>query len=112
MEHIATDVRHGLTRLLAAPAFSALVALTLAMGIGAATSIFSVIHAVLVNPYPYVDAHDIFVFQIRYPNRPRGSDRAFLMGAEMAAFRSGVPAAGDLAFLESDLNVVQVTDEG
>ena len=53
------------------PAFTALAALTLALGIGAATTIFSVIQNVLLDPFPYTDAHRVAMIQIRDASNPQ-----------------------------------------
>jgi predicted permease len=53
LETILQDIRHGLRGIRRAPSFSAVVILTLALGIGANTAIFSVVYSVLLRPLPY-----------------------------------------------------------
>lgn len=53
---LGLDVRHGLRRMSRAPGFTAIGVLTLSIGIGASTAVFSVVKTVLLDPLPYPDA--------------------------------------------------------
>jgi putative ABC transport system permease protein len=56
LDDLMRDMRHGLRTLPRSPGFTAVALGTLALGIGATTAIFSVVHSVLLRPLPFPDA--------------------------------------------------------
>jgi predicted permease len=62
MDLIFNDIRFGVRRLLQKPAFTVVAVLTLALGIGANTAIFSVVNAVLLRPLPLKDPDRVMTF--------------------------------------------------
>ncbi|MDQ6828302.1 MAG: ABC transporter permease, partial [Gemmatimonadota bacterium] len=73
LEELAQDIRYGWRSLRGAPAFTIAVLLTLALGIGANTAIFSVVHGVLIRGLPYTDADRIAV--VWETDRDSGTER-------------------------------------
>jgi predicted permease len=64
VEGLTEDVRYGLRQLAKDPGFTAICLLSLALGIGASTAVFSVIWGVLLHPYPYSGADRMVTFRV------------------------------------------------
>src|SRR5882724_3639145 len=60
VETLLWDTRHALRRLRTAPAFTSATVLTLALGIGATTSIFTLVHAVLLKSLPVANPDELY----------------------------------------------------
>ncbi len=83
METLGQDVRYALRNMRKTPGFAVVAILTLALGIGASTAIFSVMHNILVEPFPYRDAQRYMSMQIHDSERSEPGGRAGYLGAEL-----------------------------
>jgi predicted permease len=71
LRSVLSDCRYGLRQLRKSPGATAVMIFTLALAIGAATAIFSVVYGVLLRPLPYTDANRIMaVFEVTSRGRP------------------------------------------
>ena len=55
MSNLLSDLKHGVRVLLRTPLFTICTIAALAIGIGATTALFSVVHALLIKPLPYTE---------------------------------------------------------
>ena len=83
METLGQDIRYALRNMRKTPGFAVVAILTLALGIGASTAIFSVMHNILVEPFPYRDAQRYMSMQIHDTERSEPGGRAGYLGAEL-----------------------------
>jgi putative ABC transport system permease protein len=79
---LGQDIRFALRNLRKSPSFAIIAAITLALGIGASTAIFSVIENVLMEPFPYTDAPRLVSVQIHDTERNEPGGRAAFSGPE------------------------------
>ncbi|HYM78730.1 MAG TPA: ABC transporter permease [Candidatus Dormibacteraeota bacterium] len=101
MQTLLQDFNFSLRQLLKSPAFSLTAVISLALGIGATTAVFSVVYAVLMSPYPYADS-DRMVHMRLLDNSQQA--RGFgLTGAQWQQIRKS-PVVED-AFMEDDWNL-------
>src|SRR5687768_5810110 len=72
LEHFWRDLRYALRTFRRSPGFAATAVVSLAVGIAAATGVFSVVNAALLNPFPFADINRIVWLEMTDQGRPRG----------------------------------------
>ena len=85
MTSVISDLKHGWRVLLRTPLFTICTIAALAIGIGATTALFSVVHALLIRPLPYQDADRLVVMWEH--NLPRNRPRNVISPANFMAWR-------------------------
>ena len=73
VESVAQDIRFGARQLVRNPGFTAVALLTLALGIGGNTAVFSVVNGVLLNPLPFPHPEQLVAVHESKPNFDRGA---------------------------------------
>ena len=115
METLFQDLRYGVRMALKSPAFTAVAVITLALGIGANTAVFSIVNGVLLNPLPFPRA-DLLVAlgenkanfengSISYPNFRdwQKDNRSFSSMAVSRIFSFNLIGAGEPEQVDGDL---------
>jgi hypothetical protein len=82
MDGMVLDLKHAVRSIAAGPRFAAMVIVTLALGIGANTAVFSVLNRVVLKPLPYEDLERL----VRVYHSS-GDDNSYLTGLAAADYR-------------------------
>jgi hypothetical protein len=103
LKSLVQDVRYGLRQMRRNPAFTSTALITLALGIGATTAIFSAVYALLLRPLPYSGSDRLmFIYQLN-----KNGDMAALANqdffAAQSALRSFESVAGFLDYGDENL---------
>jgi len=98
VEDFLADVRFACRGLRRSPGFAAAAILTLALGMGATTAIFSVIRAVLMSPLPYAQPERRVMVWSRWKDFPK----TWVAVGEVADYRRAIPSFASVAAWEID----------
>ncbi len=112
MDSLLQDLRYGIRTLLRQPGFAATAILTLALGIGATTAIFSVVNAVVLRPMPFDSPERVMV--VTNTNTKTGARNTTISGPDFFDWRAQSRSFAPLAYYtgsgETSVTVNNVSD--
>ena len=112
MDNLLQDVRYGIRTLMRQPGFAATAILTLALGIGATTAIFSVVNAVVLRPMPFDQPDRVMV--VTNTNTRTGTRNTTISGPDFFDWRAQARSFEVLAYftgsVETSVTVNNVSD--
>jgi len=97
-DELGGDIRYGLRALRRNPGFTAVAVLSLALGIGTTTAMFSLIYAVLLNPFPYAGADRITIATLVNRQHPDDWSWFDLSKAQLDELQLAAPVDSTLGF--------------
>src|SRR5207237_8623368 len=97
MDSIIKDIRFAIRKLLQRPGFTLVAVLTLGVGIGATTAVFSVINGVLLRPLPYPDPDRLVAVSNVFPDS--GSSFGLVSGSDVVNWRADNHVFDQLEFV-------------
>src|SRR5258705_4771804 len=98
MRTLLQDLRYGIRMLLKQPGFTVVAIITLALGIGANTAIFSVVNGLLLRPLPYRDADRLAIIWTHSPGANVAQD--WPSPGQYSAIKSQTSIFEDLAIAQ------------
>ncbi len=107
-EDFLRDLRHGARALLHAPGFTVAATLTLALGIGATTAMFSVVHGILLRPLPYPGQDRL----VELVHQTRSIDQLFASPSVYFGYRDHSRTFESVGLWDWDRSPVTVTGSG
>jgi predicted permease len=104
-DELGGDIRYGLRALRRNPGFAVVAVLSLALGIGATTAMFSLIYAVLLHPFPYAGADRIMNLFGVDERHPEGYSWTSISQAQFDDIRVASPVESLLGFNEAHMEI-------
>jgi putative ABC transport system permease protein len=111
LESLGSDLRFGARTLWKIRSFTAMAIITLALGVGASTAIFSVIDNVLLEPFPYRDAQRLMCVEIHDTDQGDQGGRATYSAAEFLDFSAQNHSFGSVIANQQE-DVLYTSGEG
>jgi len=108
LENAWRDLRHGIRLLRRSPAFAAIAIMTIALGIGATSAIFSVINGVALRPLPYPNSDRLMFITSQFPTL--GFDKFWVSPPEYMELRERSKSYTDIAAYRSQAVNVSEAD--
>ena len=105
MDHLLQDLRHAVRALLRTPGFTLVTVITLALGIGANTAIFSIVNGVVLQPLGYPKPEQLMFLTSRFP--AQGFDQFWVSPPEFFEFRELNQSFAEVgAFTTGEVNLM------